>query len=164
MKEYVYYICYGSNLLEERFNLYIIGGENKEYKIRQNGCKDKTLPQKVIPYEIPYNIYFAKTSSKWENKGVAFLDVTHPGKSFGKGYLITKEQYQEVSAQEGAWYDNEFYLGEYEGYPLYTITSRTIYDKTLPGELYLDVICKGLKRTYPKLSKTEIHEYLKRSI
>ncbi len=162
MKEYIYYISYGSNLLTKRFNLYITGGEDKELNIKQVGCLDKTSPKDVIKIQLPYNIYFAKSSSKWGNKGVAFLDVSKSGESYSKGYLITKEQYLEVSKQEGAWYDNEFYLGEYNGYPLYTLTSSTKYTNNRPDEAYLDVIRKGLLETYKDLSIKEINNYLLR--
>lgn len=164
MKEYVYYICYGSNLLEERFLLYITGGSNKKLNITQKGCNDKSLPLKMIPFELPYSIYFAKQSSKWENKGVAFLDTTKKGHSYAKGYLITKEQYLEVSKQEGPWYDNEFCLGEYDGYPLYTFTSSVKYPQTVPGEKYLNVIKKGIQDTHKNVGENEIDHYLRRNI
>ncbi len=164
MNEFVYYICYGSNLLEERFHLYITGGNHKELNITQTGCMDKTLPIEAIPFELPYNIYFAKQSSKWENKGVAFLDVSTKGHSYTKGYLITKEQYLEISKQEGPWYDDEYFLGEYNGYPLYTFTSSKKFKETTPGEKYLNVIRQGLINTHTYLSNEDINNYLKRSI
>ena len=43
-KKYVWYACYGSNLLRERFMLYIQGGfcrfNNREY----TPCNDKSAP------------------------------------------------------------------------------------------------------------------------
>lgn len=164
MKEYVYYVCYGSNLLTERFLLYITGGESKELNITQKGCKDKSLPLETIKYELPHNIYFAKKSGKWENMGVAFLDTSTKGHSYTKGYLITKQQYLEVSKQEGLWYDNEICLGEFNGYPLYSFTSSVKYPQTVPGEKYLNVIRKGLKETHESLTNKDIDEYFKRSI
>lgn len=164
MKEYVYYICYGSNLLSARFLLYITGGKNKELNIKQTGCEDKSLPKEMIKYELPYDIYFAKKSKTWENMGVAFLDTTKKGHSYTKGYLITKEQYLEISKQEGSWYDNELYLGEYNSYPLYTFTSSEKYPQTKPGDKYLNVIKQGLNETHVALTQKEINDYLKRSI
>lgn len=164
MNEYVYYICYGSNLLTERFLLYIKGGINKELNISQEGCYDKSLPKEIITYDIPFNIYFAKESSKWEHKGVAFLDITKPGLSHAKGYLVTKDQFHCVKRQEGSWYDQEVYLGEKNGYPLYTFTSSVKYSQMNPGEKYLDVIRRGLLETYQDRTIEEINHYLQRSI
>ena len=63
--EKVWYVCYGSNMLRARFEIYITGGiceyNGKKYK----GCKDTTLPTCSIPCEIPYNMYLGNNSSSW---------------------------------------------------------------------------------------------------
>ncbi len=45
MKDYVWYACYGSNLLYERFKCYILGGTFNGNGRYHDGCQDKTLPK-----------------------------------------------------------------------------------------------------------------------
>lgn len=85
-KNYVWYACYGSNLLKERFMLYI-----KE-------CNDKTEPSCEKPIIIHHDLYFANSSSRWENKGVAFIKPEKNEKvaTLGRMYIITEEQFLEI--------------------------------------------------------------------
>ncbi len=96
----IWYLAYGSNILEERFLKYIKGGtyQNKPYQ----GCKDKSLPLDKRPFRVPYQVYFAGKSRRWNDGGVAFLD---PADKISEGlpgriYLITLEQFQEIQNQE----------------------------------------------------------------
>ena len=58
--KYVWYACYGSNLLKERFMGYILGGGIKG----EGGCRDKTPPIKEMQITISHVLYFSKRSSK----------------------------------------------------------------------------------------------------
>ena len=60
VKDPVWYVCYGSNLLGSRFGRYITGGFCEENNKKYNGCSDKTLPSKNVAVELPYKLYFAK--------------------------------------------------------------------------------------------------------
>lgn len=55
LNEKVWYACYGSNMLQERFLCYIKGGQPAGANTSYNGCNDKTLPidseQMYIPAE-----------------------------------------------------------------------------------------------------------------
>ena len=78
----VWYACYGSNLSFERF---------KEYLDKED-CPDHSNPVRSEGFFFPYDIYFAGSSSRW-GRGKAFLDITKPGFSYGRMYLIKQEQY-----------------------------------------------------------------------
>ena len=144
VKDPVWYVCYGSNLLGSRFGRYITGGfceeNNKEYK----GCSDKTLPSKNVAVELPYKLYFAKESRSWDGMGVAFIDLKYPGKTPGRAYLINEDQLHDIQHQEGPWYQI-FKLGTIEGRPAFTLTGSEKYEERLPSEKYLDTIKRGLK-------------------
>jgi hypothetical protein len=162
-KEYVWYASYGSNMLYERFMYYIKGGyyefNNKSYP----GCKDKTLPKADKPVIIPYKMYFGNQSASWGNGGVSFLDLNTPGKSLGRMYLVTREQFDDIHDQEGKhknWYNEICELGEFEGYKILTFTNKTRRAVCMPSDKYFDVVDAGIKETYPEMSSFEIMRYL----
>ncbi|MGD8305562.1 MAG: hypothetical protein PVF17_02820, partial [Ignavibacteria bacterium] len=102
MNDLVWYCSYGSNLSYERFKLYLFGGASPLVNRAYPGCQDKTKPLKDIPYEIPYEMYFAKKVKFWEDKAVAFIDDTKSNelKTFSRMYLIKKTQFEEIVNQE----------------------------------------------------------------
>ncbi len=51
--------------------VYIKGG-NYNGKI-YSGCGDKTPPKDLGWIYVPYRLYFAKRSQRWDNMGIAFL-------------------------------------------------------------------------------------------
>lgn len=148
-KEYVWYVAYGSNINKERFMRYICD------------CSDQSEPVDEMQYHIPYNMYFAGESVRWEGKGVAFLDVTKPGNAFGKAYKVTKEQFEEIQIAEGSKYTNRVYLGEMEGVPSYTFTAEVLHEKcNRPSEDYVMTILRGLWETYPEYPADVMETYL----
>lgn len=182
----IWYASYGSNLLAERFYCYIRGGcptgSNKTYL----GCRDKTLPVDDEEVYINSELYFAKTSSTWNNGGVGFIKVDFDPKvaTLGRMYLITKEQFIDVVKQEtanadeliidfntaikegtliikkGSWYGNIIYLGDQYGSPIFTFTHETeISKKTKPSESYLATIVRGINEVF-NLNAAEVFEYL----
>lgn len=162
-RNYVWYACYGSNLSKERFMKYI-NGDKTSSGIRRDGCSDKTPPSDEKPITLKYPIYFANHSSKWDGKGVAFLDISKKGRSYGKMYLITKEQFEEIHLQEGNvpnWYNEIVDLGLDGGIPIKTIThSPRHLEEVMPSKAYLEVIKKGIQETYPTLDDLDIEAYL----
>lgn len=145
----VWYAAYGSNINQERFMRYI------------KRCTDPTPPEKSMSITLPYDIYFASKSRTWHGKAVAFLDDTKSGKSLGRMYLITREQFDSVKSNEGPKYQKEIFLGMEEGIPVYTITStekRT--DPGTPAMDYLETILTGLKETYPDRTELVLSAYL----
>ena len=151
----VWYACYGSNIMYERFLCYIQGGifyANEKY---HKGCSDRSPPRSSKPVLIPYEMYFGKESQWWDNGGVAFLDISKKSVTLGRMYLITDEQFKNVWEQEGNsknWYYKEIPLGEYKGYPVKTFTNSERLPENAPSEKYLDVIRNGIGEIIPDLA------------
>lgn len=142
--EYVWYACYGSNINRVRFLEYI------------NGCTEKTPPVEDRPYIFNYNIYFAKSSKRWDNGGVAFLDDTCEGEALGRIYKITRKQYEEVKQQEGPKYKKKIYLGETDGLPMYTFTDTQKNEPLrTPSADYFSTILSGLQEVYNEIYSEE---------
>jgi len=151
--QHVWYACYGSNINLQRFMRYI------------NMCQDKTPPLQTRAKMLNHPVYFSQRSSQWENKGVAFLDLSKKGSCYGKMYLIKKEQLEEIQNYEGSWYNKMALLGYEDGLPVYTLTHEPRWEQDMvPGERYLKVIKEGIRDTYPDLSNAAIDEYLLRKI
>ena len=190
MEDLIWYASYGSNILSSRFLCYIEGGSPLGATREYIGCTNKTPPQAAHAIRIPYNLYFSKQSSIWEGMGVAFLNSKKDTAAitFGRMYLITREQFTQVVRQENDmmpsddsididfkttiengdsqidanWYSKIIYLGIEYGHPIFTFTSawpEHEIKKEPPGEKYLKTIITGIKECY-ELTDEEIVEYL----
>jgi hypothetical protein len=144
---------YGSNLCEERFLSYINGGEFRWGGSRSNGCTDKTPPEASKPLRIPHNLYFAASSTYWQNGGIAFVSLKEePEKinwTLGRMWKIKREQYREIKIQEGIWYKHELLLGDKDGIPILTLTHKenlTTYHKPSAG--YLMTMVSGIREIH----------------
>jgi len=153
MSDYVWYTCYGSNLLKSRFLCYLRGGSPEGSEKLYQGCSDKSDPRDCRQIVLPFEIYFSRKSESWENKGVAFIksQKSADAKTLGRMYLITKEQFVQVVRQENcknpsdstididfikamvesgflipniAWYGRILYLGSREENPILTFTGK----------------------------------------
>jgi len=158
----VWYACYGSNLLEERFLCYIKGGtchhNGKPYK----GCTDQTLPRKSATVIVKGRLYFARNSRTWGGGGVAFYDPAGNEDVHMRLYLIQRDQLCEIQAQEGKdWYNDEIAITDPSGLgrEIRTLTSSTLYAQTEPQDEYLRVIREGLTECFG-MSETEANRYL----
>lgn len=163
---YVWYACYGSNLLKARFIEYINGGNSKFTSKKYDKCKDITPPVAEMTLEIPYRLYFGNESPSWSYGGVAFLDVDRPGKTLGRAYLITREQYEHLREQEGRgknWYGYEQSLGDRYGVPVKTITNVGVREERAPSEKYIEVIILGLMESYG-MRREEAEEYVRERV
>ncbi len=184
----VWYACYGSNLLKERFSCYIGGGRPANAKRVYPGCTNKTLPEKSKGITINGELYFAKSSKTWSGGGAGFIqsDFDKNIKTLGRMYLITQQQFVDLVQQEikfegdfdidlqqviknrsldmknNSWYGKIIYLGEDEDSPIFTFTNEDYLKDEInpPHEFYLKIIIDGLKETY-QMSDTEIKTYLK---
>ena len=135
----VWYACYGSNIMYERFLCYIQGGTFYANNKPHDGCPDKAPPHSSKPIIIPYEMYFGNKSKWWNNSGVAFLDTSRKGITLGRMYLITEEQYKNIWKDEGKsdnWYNKEISLGEFEGCPIKTFTNSERRDENILNRLY----------------------------
>lgn len=184
----VWYACYGSNLLEERFQCYISGGTPKNAKRTYPGCTDKNFSGISKPIRIPGELYFAKSSKTWSGGGAGFIRTEGFNKeeTLGRRYLISEQQFIELVQQEikfegefhidlkdvkqrgfldmknDSWYGKIVYLGDLEGAPIFTFTNEDFLEKEInaPHPFYLKIIIEGLKETYG-MSNAEIEDYLK---
>ena len=147
----VWYACYGANISREYFlNRYI------------NSCSDPTPPLASGSITIPYELYFARRSPRWDDRGVAFLDPVKnlATATLGRMYLITEEQFYQVQSKEGiAWYNHTIDLGEEDGCRILTFTHSFKQTPNKPGSRYLSTIAQGLRQTYD-LSEKEALQYL----
>lgn len=184
----VWYACYGSNILEERFLCYIKGGQPNGAATNYDGCTDKTLPTDNQDFYLCCELYFAKKSSNWDNGGVAFVRTTSDpqASTLSRIYLITKGQLTDIARQETktktkltidfnkakedghyifkekpCWYGNLLYLGEQTGYPIFTLTNEDdLQPYTKPSENYLRIICRGIREAH-SFDNQAIFEYLR---
>ncbi len=164
----VWYAAYGSNMLEERLMCYINGTYFRNSRKKHDPCSDLTPPRAKMIYEIPFDMYYGKKSSGWENKGVSFLDATRPGRAYGVAYLMTREQFEHIYAMENdgypsdtSWYGYKLQLGIHEGIPVMTATNRGVVDQNGAGRLYLEVLKEGMMENYPLLDEKSIDDYLR---
>lgn len=185
MSEYVWYASYGSNINEERFLSYITGGVPNGSMVKERGCRDKSLPKDSKKIFLPYPMFFAMSSARWEQKGVCFIEAftQENQQTLGKMYQITKEQFCDVVSQENnmdkleinfneldrvgsviiskkKFYGKIIRVGFDKGKPIYTFTSpNPISEYRAPALSYLKVIAHGIKETYG-LEEQEIIRYL----
>ncbi len=159
--QYVWYLCYGSNINTKRFMIYINGDKDGHFA-NTGGCRDKSKPLDSKPYIINRRIYFAKHSGKW-NGGVAFLNYRSLGKIYGKIYKIKKSQFIDVLRQESKLkdYNTIIYVGKFRKVPIYTFTSiYKLKELEKPSDKYIEVIREGIEETYKKLSNKKIEKYI----
>lgn len=180
----VWYASYGSNLSIDRFMTYIEGGVAPGSLRSQPGARNATPPRHIMPFTLPYSLYFAGESSFWTG-GMGFLDHTAVGATLARAYLITREQFIDVVTQENHLTDpvqidfdtaiNDgtsriqptspygllLHAGHRDNYPVFTFTSEQPgQTRTVPSARYLDTIAQGLMQTH-KLTTDEAHAYLR---
>ena len=167
-REYVWYVSYGSNMLNERFMCYIKGGSFEGSRYRQ-ACSDATPPLAVKTFEIPYDMYFGNTSGSWQDCGVSFLDVSKKGHALGVAYLISKDQFGHVCAEENggrapeegySWYEDIIDLGVMDGFEVKTITNRNIRPYNEPCLEYKKTLIRGIKENWPNMYIKDIKDYI----
>jgi len=171
----VWYASYGSNCERSRFMLYLQGGRRPGTHGEHRGARNPSPPIDSAPVEFPTQVAFAGKSKRWGG-GVAFLEhqvrPNMPG-ALGRRYLITKEQFDDVAAQEShrptapvsidqldqgkvsaigsGWYDGLLALEPVDGTPVVTFTSPHPPEATkaaAPSIDYLATIVTGLGQVH----------------
>lgn len=183
----VWYVAYGSNVLKERFLTYLQGGPipNSTTGQRQDAARDSSLPTSDQPYAIDRTLFFAGSSSRWGDGGVAFLDAdTRPASEVkGRAWRITLGQFEDLFRQENGlsdlvpidfdnlvsagrlevvdrWYGRVEVVGQIEGLPVLTLASPKLPADTAPAHIsYLAVIAEGLGQSWG-LTAEESADYL----
>ena len=167
-KEYIWYVSYGSNMLEERFLCYIEGGCFEGSASYRYPCEDPTRPLEKRAIDIPYDMYFGNYSGSWEGCGVSFLDTTKDVHALGVAYLITRDQFEHVAAEEnggrspgyGNWYEDIISLGEMDGFEMLTISNNELRPYNEPCEDYLNTLKRGIRENWSEMSEEDIDNYL----
>ncbi|MFC9691210.1 histone deacetylase [Kribbella sp. NPDC056951] len=172
----VWYVAYGSNLALDRFTCYLAGGRPSGGARTYPGCRDHTAPTRIEGVEVDGGLLFAGESKVWGG-GSAFFDPAAPRKVAGRAYLLTADQFGDVAAQE-MWrepggefarklaallpevvelhtmgpgrYETVVRLGEYDGFPMFTITHGSVADlePVAPAASYLQWIVTGLREAH----------------
>lgn len=172
----VWYVSYGSNMSAARLVCYLQGGVPPGGSRANPGARDRTLPERTIPVDLPGTVYFAGESPQWGG-GVAFYDHDVPGPSLARGYLVTAEQLADIAAQEmyreprdchpvvdlvgvpldggrhelgPGRYETLLEVGRHDDLPLLTFTSPHGLDQvehTRPSEAYLSMVATGLRES-----------------
>ena len=160
----IWYVCYGSNMLFERFMNYVRGGRCRFNERSYGGCSDTTPPLASEPILLPYSVYFGNMSGSWDGSGVAFLDPAREGQSFARAYLITREQFEQIHSAEGrseSWYPDALELDSRAGIPMVTFTNRCRRPENAPSEAYLEVMRSGLRETHFHEDPDQLESYLR---
>ena len=172
----VWYVSYGSNMSAARLACYLRGGRPPGGSRANPGARDRTLPHRDVPVDLPGTLYFAGESPQWGG-GVAFYDHAKPGFTAARGYLLTAGQLADVAAQEmyrdpregdpledlvlrpleggrheagPGRYETLVEVGRYDGLPLLTFTSPHGFgtvQHASPSEAYLDMLRTGLRES-----------------
>jgi len=184
-KEYVWYMSYGSNLSRGRFMCYIEGGTPEGSTRTERGCRDTSAPIRDEFIEIPYPLYFARHSDRWGGAPAFIgLDPVSNETTIGRMYLITKDQFMDVAAQEnglneldidldevkdkkklsvgGRMYGMMLHVGQKDGYEIFSFTNNSDMEDVQtakPSIPYLAMILAGIL-TNQSLSKEKAIEYL----
>ncbi|GAA3959176.1 hypothetical protein GCM10023085_46940 [Actinomadura viridis] len=171
----VWYVAYGSNLFQERFACYLSGGRPRGGARTYTGCRDPRPARDARPVTLPDGIYFALTSLTWGG-GMAFYDPRLPGRAAARAYLLTRQQFCDVVAQEmrreageGAdpdlaevlatgrqtlgpgRYETVLKVGEHRGHPMLTFTSphgAAEAELNAPAAPYLAMLGHGLREAH----------------
>ncbi len=180
----VWYAAFGSNVLRERFLMYLRGGPVPGSGRMQHGARDATDPVDSRPYPLDRPMGFGFESAGWGGGGVAFVDPHRelPGDTMARAWLITDEQLADVWAQENGqtvgpeidlavlaaegsadlgrgWYRRLEYLGTLDDRPVATITCEAVPAPNPAGHAYLDIVGRGLMETW-SLSAADAAAYL----
>ena len=186
--KWVWYASYGSNLSEKRFMCYIAGGKPPGSQVVNPGSRDKTPPTDKRPVLFNWELYFAGYSTWWSGAGAFIRQSAQKAVTYGRMYLITDEQFNDVVIQENggqvdgtglvppfetlvdkpdfilpgvAMYGRLVSLGKEAGCPILTFTStKDDLEVGPPSESYLKIIVLGIRETYPSMKESEICEYL----
>jgi len=169
-----WYAAYGSNTDEARFRQYLAG------------CTQPAEPTDSRPLTIDLPLYFAGTTTRWGDGGVAFLDPARDvtPTTLARAWLLPVERIAEVGAQENrlpigrahldldavvrdgvlsvydGWYDAWVACGELDGIPVVTLTSSTRRaPETSPARAYVEVIARGLRTTHG-MTRKDVASYL----
>ncbi|MCX4723442.1 histone deacetylase [Streptomyces sp. NPDC090052] len=165
----VWYASYGSNMHLDRLSYYIKGGRLPGTGAEYPGCRDRSLPGRSVPVELPGTLYFATRSPVWGG-GRAFYDPQGEGRVLGRAHLVSASQFSDIAAQEmgkepakdldlaqvlacgvarlgNGRYETLIHPGQVDGLPVLTFTApwgSGDLPVTEPSPAYVRYIASGL--------------------
>lgn len=99
----IWYVAYGSNLLADRFESYILGCGDDAVWGGHRGSADTTLPAGDQQVVVPHPVYFGGHSRRWDG-ACCFCPVEPLGDDrlpvVGRAWLVTWGQMVDIVAQE----------------------------------------------------------------
>ncbi|MBB5823851.1 histone deacetylase [Micromonospora carbonacea] len=145
MRELLWYVAYGSNMHADRLGWYLGGGRPPGGLRTYPGCRDCRPPRRSAAVLVPGGIYFAGESRAWTG-GMAFYDPALPGTAAARAWLLTREQFADVAAQE---------MYREPGVDLDLIGAAVAHGRaTLGPGRYETLLCTGLRDGVPMLTFT----------
>lgn len=184
--DYVWYATFGSGLAKEHF-LNSITGDHSPGDLREYvGCSDKTSPVKDEFIHLPYERYFSGSHPVHsDGGGCGFISTERSDRfsTIARAYLITKEQFAEIAAQENEYkgkvempydqakkngvarlgikglYNALLYCGEKDGFSMFSLTQPVRGEPAKPSAAYMRILCKGLSEA-KNVSRQEAVDYL----
>jgi hypothetical protein len=166
-----WYAAYGSNTDAARFDRYLAR------------CTERVEPLEDRAHRIDLPLYFAGTTTRWGDGGVAFVgpDRDPTPTTLARAWLLPISVIAEVGAQEnglpldaaaldvevgdhvafpGRRYDVWRRCGDLDGRPVVTLTASVRQaPERAPCRAYADVVARGLRTTHG-LSPESVAEYL----
>jgi hypothetical protein len=168
-EELVLYVSYGSNMHADRLTTYLAGGIPPGGQRTYPGARDPRPPRRDVTVWLPGGIYFATHSPVWDG-GRAFYDPTLPGHAAARGWLISSQQFSDISAKEmyrqpgvdldltkvlatgrdqvgEGRYETLLHPADLDGYPMLTFTApwrAADVPSTAPSLTYLRMLAGGL--------------------
>jgi hypothetical protein len=176
----IWYASYGSNVNRARFLCYLQGGTPSGTSLPQRGARDRSVPLDDAPCTFRSAIRFAGYSARWEGAPALLEHRSASPGALGRRYLITKEQFADVVAQENGaegplaipfdevrpeghtlidtrGYDTIIGLDPVDGIPVATFTSSKVPEKrpaAAPSASYLGTIVRGLAEVHDLAHET----------
>ena len=179
----IWYASYGSNVNRARFLCYLQGGTPDGTTVAQRGARDNSPPRGDAACVFGSAIRFAGHSARWDGAPAFLEHRPATAGALGRRYLITKEQFVDVVAQENradgvvsipfddvqpdthTVIDTHFYdaivgLHPVDGIPVATFTSSKPPEHrpaAPPSSAYLGTIARGLAQVHELDDKTLAH-------
>ena len=173
----VWYAAYGSNMAARRLRCYLEGGCPPGGRRSQPGARDPLPPRQARAIRIPYRLRFADRSRVWGG-GKAFINPTRGGWSLACAWLLRREQFDDIRAQESGRrpgsvpsessssppriegpYDRVVACGDLDGIPVLTLTSPGRPASRSPSAAYLRMVAEGLAEAHA-LCRSDAAAYL----
>lgn len=173
--EHVWYVAYGSNLLHERFHVYLLGGRVAGLDREYPGGEDTAPASDERAVLLPGALRFALDAPAWGGGGVAFWDPAADGPGvLARAWRVRLQQYLEVVHLENGgqdrrpapwpgevlhdgdalvgdgWYSRLVHVGAIDGEPALTFTHPEpgSLPARAPSPAYAAVIRAGLVETF----------------